>query len=240
MSSMIELEPTCFEEAIERKSWRDSMMEEYTSIIKNDVWEIVPRLQNKLVVSSKWIYKIKHAADGSIDKHKARCVARGFSKKEGVDYEETFSPVARYTSIRTIIYIATQMGWRIHQMDIKTAFLNGNIEEEVYLEQPKGFEVHDRANHVCRLKKTLYGLKQAPRAWYSKIHCYLQSIGFIKSDVDPNLYLLIKGWDFLILVLYVDDLFLTGEKTIIAASKQDLAKEFEMKDLVKKYSENSK
>ena len=137
MSNMIDLEPTCFEEAIVRKPWRDSMVEEYASIIKNDVWEIVPRPQNKSVVTSKWIYKIKHAADGSIDKHKARFVARGFSQKEGVDYEETFAPVARYTSIRTIIAIATQMGWRIHQMDVKTAFLNGSIEEEVYLEQPK-------------------------------------------------------------------------------------------------------
>jgi hypothetical protein len=116
-------------------------------------------------------------------------------------------------------------------MDVKTAFLNGNIEEEVYLEQPRGFEVHDRASHVCRLKKALYGLKQAPRAWYSRIDSYLQSIGFIKSDADPNLYLLIKGEDILILVLYVDDLFLTGAETLIAACKQDLAKEFEMKDL---------
>jgi hypothetical protein len=231
MSSMIDSEPTCFEEAIVRKPWRDSMVEEYASIIKNDVWEIVPRPQNKSVVNSKWIYKIKHAADGSIDKHKARFVARGFSQKEGVDYEETFAPVARYTSIRTVIAIATQMGWRIHQMDVKIAFLNGSIEEEVYLEQPKGFEVHDRASHVCRLKKALYGLKQAPRAWYSRIDNYLQSIGFIKSDVDPNLYLLMKDSNILILVLYVDDLFLTGAETLIAACKQDLAKEFEMKDL---------
>jgi hypothetical protein len=231
MSSMIESKPTCFEEAIVRKPWRDSMVEEYASIIKNNVWEIVPKPLNKSIVSSKWIYKIKHAADGSIDKHKARFVARGFSQKEGVDYEETFTPVAQYTSIRTIISIATQMGWRIHQMDVKTAFLNGNIEEEVYLEQPRGFEVHNRASHVCLLKKALYGLKQAPRAWYSRIDSYLQSIGFIKSDVDPNLYLLMKGEDILILVLYVDDLFLTGAETLIAACKQDLAKEFEMKDL---------
>jgi hypothetical protein len=147
-----------------------------------------------------------------------------------VDYEETFALVARYTSIRTIISIATQMGWRIHQMDAKTTFLNGNIEEEVYLEQPRGFEVHNRASHVCLLKKALYGLKQAPIAWYSRFDSYLQSIGFIKSD-DPNLYLLMKGEDILILVLYVDDLFLTRVETLIAAWKQDLAKEFEMKDL---------
>jgi hypothetical protein len=127
------------------------MVEEYASIIKNNVWEIVPRPLNKSVVNSKWIYKIKHAANGSIDKHNARSVARGFSQKEGVDYKKTFAPVAWYTSIRTIISIATQMGWRIHQMDVKTAFLNGNIEEEVHLEQPRDFEIHDRASHVCLL-----------------------------------------------------------------------------------------
>jgi hypothetical protein len=99
-------------------------------------------------------------------------------------------------------------------MDVKTAFLNGSIEEEVYLEQPKGFAVHDRASYVCRLKKALYGLKQAPRAWYSRIDSYLQSLGFIKSDADPNLYLLMKDSNILILVLYVDDLFLTGAKLL--------------------------
>jgi hypothetical protein len=136
MSDIIESELTCFEEAIKKQVWKDSMMEEYTSIMKNDVWEIVPRPKNKFVVSSKLIYKIKHAADGSIDKYKARFVARGFSQKEGVDYEETFAPMARYTSICAVMSIATQMGWKIHQMDVKTTFLNGNIEEEVYLEQP--------------------------------------------------------------------------------------------------------
>jgi hypothetical protein len=102
------------------------------------VWEILPKPKDKSVVSSKWIYKIKHAADGSIDKYKAR-----------VDDEETFAPVARYTSICAVIFIATQMGWKIHQMDVKTTFLNGKIEEEVYLEQPQGFEVHDITSHVC-------------------------------------------------------------------------------------------
>jgi hypothetical protein len=216
---MIESEPTCFEEAIGRNPWRDSMVEEYASLIKNNVWEIIPRPLTKFVVSSKWIYKIKRATNGSIHKHKARFVARGFSQK-GVDYEETFVLVVWYTYIRTVISIATQMGWKIHQMDVKTTFLNMNIEEEVYLEQPRGFEVHNREKHVYQLKKALYGLKQAPRALYSRIDSYLQSIGFIKSDVDPNLYLLIKGEDILILVLYVDDLFLIGEKILIVPASK--------------------
>ena len=111
--------------------------------MKNDVWDIVPRLEGKSVVYSKWIYKIKHAADGSIEKYKARFVARGFSQKEGIDYEETFAPVVRYTSIRAIMALASMMKWDLQQMDVKTTFLNGVIEEEVYIEQPQGFEVED-------------------------------------------------------------------------------------------------
>ena len=112
--------------------------------MKNDVWDIVPKPENKSVVSSKWIYKIKHATDGSIEKYKARFVARGFSQKEGIDYEETFAPVERYTSIRTIMALSSMMKWDLHQMDVKTTFLNGMIDEEVYIEQPQGFEVEDR------------------------------------------------------------------------------------------------
>jgi hypothetical protein len=117
------------------------MMEEYASIMKNDVWEVVPRPKGKKVVGSKWIYKVKHATDGSVDKCKARFVAKGFSQREGVDYEETFSPVARYSSIRAIISLAVEKGWHVHQMDVKTAFLDGIVEEEVYVEHPEGFEV---------------------------------------------------------------------------------------------------
>ena len=113
-------------------------------------------------------YKIKHVVDESIDKYKARFVSRGFSK-EGEDYDETFALVSRYTSIRAIISLPTSMGWSLHQMDVNTAFLNGVIEGEVYIEQPRGFEVHPRESHVCRLKKALYGLKQAPRAWYARL-----------------------------------------------------------------------
>eukprot|EP00253_Pinus_taeda_P014452 PITA_14452 len=120
------------------------------------------RSKDKSVVSSKWLYKIKHGADGSAEKFKARFVARGFSQKEGVDYDGIFATVARYTTICSIIALAASQGWNLHQMDVKTAFLHGSIKEEVYVEQPKGFEVQDRQTHVCRLKKALYGLKQAP------------------------------------------------------------------------------
>ena len=123
--------------------------------MKNDVWDVVPRPEGKSIVTSKWIYKIKHVADGSIEKHKVRFLACGFSQKEGIDYEETFAPVARYTSIRSVLALATVMKWKIHQMYVKTAFLNGVVEEKVYVEQPLGFETHDRESHVCRLKKAV-------------------------------------------------------------------------------------
>eukprot|EP00253_Pinus_taeda_P007659 PITA_07659 len=173
------------------------MVEEYASIIKNNVWEVVPRPKGKSVVTSRWLYNIKHVADGSIKKFKARFVARGFSQIKGVDYDETFVPVARYTSIRSLISITAKMGWQIHQMDVKTAFLNGVIEEEVYVEQRQGFE----------------------------------QMGFTKSDADPNLYYIIVRDDPLILLLYVDGLFIIGAERLISVCKEDLIMEFEMKDI---------
>jgi hypothetical protein len=183
------------------------------------------------VVSSRWLFKIKHPAGGSIENYKARFVAHGFSQKEGIDCEETFAPVARYTSIRTIIALAAKMKWKLHQMDVKTTFLNGLIEEEVYIEKPQGFEVEDRKSHVCRLKKALYGLKQVPRAWYGRIDSFLTSLGFTKSKADSSLYFKIMNNEPVILLLYVDDLFLTGEEKLITECKKRLASEFEMKDL---------
>jgi hypothetical protein len=231
MCDLLEEEPTCFEEAIQRKEWADAMTEEYQSILKNEVWEIVPRPKSKDVVSSKWLFKKKNAANGSIEKYKERFVARGFSQKEGIDYEETFAHVARYTSIETIIALAAKMKWKLHQMDVKIAFLNGVIEEEVYIEQPQGFEVEDKKSHAYRLKKALYGLKQAPKAWYGRIDSFLTSLGFTKSKVDSNLYFKVMNDEPVILLLYVDDLFLTREEKLITECKKTLASEFEMKDL---------
>ena len=162
------------------------MIEEYQSIMKNDVWYVVARPEGKLVVNSKWIYKIKHATDGSIEKYKERFVARGFSQKEGIDYEETFAPVARYTSIRSVLALAAVMKWKIHQLDVKTAFLNGVVEDEVYVEKPLSFETHDRPSHVCRLKKSLYSLKQESRTWYDRIDIFLSSLGFTNSKADSK------------------------------------------------------
>jgi hypothetical protein len=134
MSKCIVTEPSSFQEAVQDPTWVDAMVEEYDSIVKNSVWDIVPRPIDKSVVGSRWIYKVKQAADGSVEKYKARFVAWGFSQIEGIDYGETFASVARYSSIRSILALSAQMGWPIHQMDVKNAFLNGIIEEEVYIE----------------------------------------------------------------------------------------------------------
>eukprot|EP00253_Pinus_taeda_P021942 PITA_21942 len=177
------------------------MVEEYNYIMVNDVWEVMPRPQDRSMVGSRWIYKIKYAADDSVEKYKAKFVAKGYAQKEGIDYEETFTLVTRV------------------------------IEEEIYIEQPDGFKTHEKKSHVCRLKKALYGLKQAPREWYGRIDGYLQKMGFVKSDAYPNLYYLVVENEPLILVLYVDDLFLTGSSRLIGDCKKNLAMEFDMKYL---------
>jgi len=231
MSHIISSEPSSFEQETGQQVWKDSMMEEYQSIMKNDVWEIMSRPKGKSVVTSKWIYKIKHAADNNIDKYRARFVARGLSRKEGIDYDETFALVAKYTSIRDIISLAYVMDWNLHQMNVKTAFLNGVIENEVYIQQPEGFVVHGKKSHACKLKKALYRLKHTSRAWYSRIDGYLTSLGFTKSEAGPNPYNMMVGDDPVILALYVDDLFLPGSNKLIVRCKRELASEFEMKDL---------
>jgi hypothetical protein len=159
-------------------------------------------------------------------------VARGFSQGEGVDYDDTFATISRYTFIRSIIALAASMGWKLYHMDVKMTFLNGEIEEEFCIEQPEGFVVHNKISHVCRLKKALYGLNQAPRAWYEKMDGFLISLGFNKSDAYPKLYYHIDGNECLILVLYVDDLFLTSSERLISECKQALIAKFEMKDFV--------
>jgi hypothetical protein len=174
---------------------------------------------------------MKHSTNSSIEKYKARFVARGLSQIEGIDYEETFALVARYTLIRALLAIAAVMKWKVYQMDVKTCFLNDVVEEEVYVEQPQGFKTHDRKIRLCRLKKALYGLKQAPKAWYGRIDSFLMSLGFTKGKADPNLYYKVEDNGPVILLLYVDDLFLKGTRSSLLSAKRKIASEFEMKDL---------
>ncbi|KAL0396441.1 UNVERIFIED_CONTAM: Retrovirus-related Pol polyprotein from transposon TNT 1-94 [Sesamum calycinum] len=190
--NFIMLEPENFETAVKHKVWVQAMEEEIKMIEKNNTWELADRPKDKEVIGVKWIYKTKLNADGSIQKHKARLVAKGYSQLPGIDYTETFAPVARLDTIRALIAIAANKKWKIYQMDVKSAFLNGYIDEEIYVEQPQGFIAKGSEEKVLRLKKALYGLKQAPRAWYSRIDKYFMDRGFRRSLSEPTLYIRAK------------------------------------------------
>ncbi|KAL0322226.1 UNVERIFIED_CONTAM: Retrovirus-related Pol polyprotein from transposon RE1 [Sesamum calycinum] len=230
--NFIMLEPENFETAVKHKVWVQAMEEEIKMIEKNNTWELADRPKDKEVIGVKWIYKTKLNADGSIQKHKARLVAKGYSQLPGIDYTETFAPVARLDTIRALIAIAANKKWKIYQMDVKSAFLNGYIDEEIYVEQPQGFIAKGSEEKVLRLKKALYGLKQAPRAWYSRIDKYFMDRGFRRSLSEPTLYIKSQGNDTLIVSLYVDDLIYTGNnEKMIQDFKEDMMKTFEMSDL---------
>jgi hypothetical protein len=159
-----EVEPTCFEQAVENPKWDNAMDEEMASLDANATWELVALPKDKKTIGCKWVYKVKHNADGSVSRYKSRLVAKGYAQTYGIDYEKTYSLVAKMTTIRAIIAMATTKGWSLHQMDVKNVFLHGDLWEEVYMEQPPGYVDQTHLNLVCRLKKALYGLKQAPRA----------------------------------------------------------------------------
>ncbi|KAE8667942.1 hypothetical protein F3Y22_tig00112352pilonHSYRG00005 [Hibiscus syriacus] len=225
-------EPVSFQEAVQEKKWRDVMDEEIKAIEKNDTWELTSLPKGHKAICVKWVYKTKQNAKGEIERHKARLVAKGYSQKDGIDYDEVFAPVARLETIRLIISLAAQNKWKIQQMDVKSAFLNRVLEEEVYIQQPSGYEVKGHEDKVLVLKKALYGLKQAPRAWNSRIDKYFQENGFNKCPYEHALYIKIKDGDILIVCLYVDDLIFTGSNpSMFNEFKDVMMKEFEMTDM---------
>jgi len=208
------------------------MEEEYAALQDNNTWELVPRPAKANVVTGKWIFKHKFHADGSLDRYKARWVLRGFTQRPGVDYDETFSPVVKPATVRTVLTLAHSLDWPIHQLDVKNAFLHGTLSETVYCCQPTGFADPALPGHVCKLNKSLYGLKQAPRAWYSRFASFLLSLGFSEAKSDTSLFIYRRGTETVYLLLYVDDIVLTASSVqllhrVIAALK----KEFAMKDL---------
>ncbi len=154
-----EVEPTCFEQAVGNLKWDNAMDEEMAALDANVTWEFVALLEDKKAIGCKWVYKVKHNANGSVSKYKARLVAKAYAQTYGIDYEETYSSVAKITTIRTIISMAAAKGWSLHQMDVNNVFLHGDLHEEVYMEQPPGYVDQTHPNLVCRLKKALYGLK---------------------------------------------------------------------------------
>ena len=209
------------------------METEMKSLKENDVWELVELPKGKKKVGSKWVYKVKTGADGSVERYKARLVAQGYTQKFGTDYDETFSPVVRMESLRALLALSVQFGLQLHQVDVTTAFLNGELEEEVYMQQPKGFSREGEEHLVCKLKKSIYGLKQSPRCWNTALDKQLKEMGFIQSTSDPCIYV-DAGGDTFFIGVYVDDIVLAG-RTLerITEVKETLSQKFDIKDMGK-------
>eukprot|EP00253_Pinus_taeda_P005243 PITA_05243 len=234
MSKILNIvEPLNYEEASRSDEWRAAMHEEMESIYRNHTWDLVELPKGKTPIGCKWVYKPKINADGTVEKFKARLVAKGYSQQEGIDFDDTFAPVAKINTIRMLICLATKHKWKLHQLDVKSAFLNGELKEEIYLVQPPGFVKKGQEHFVCKLHKALYGLKQAPRSCYDKIDSFFVQHSFHKSLNDPNLYTKINKQRQIILIsLYVDDMIIIGNaNSLIKEIKQKMSQEFEMKDL---------
>ena len=185
------------------------MDEEYRSLMENYAWDLVPLPKRRKLVRCKWIYITKYALDGIVEILKERLVAKGFSQVEGIVYNETFALVAKMNSICLVLSLVALHNWEFHQMDVKYIFLHGDLQEEIYMEQPPEY-VQDISSLVCFPKQSLYGLKQAPRAWYAKMDSFLLDIGFSRFHSESNVYTNKVGNHLIILVLYVDDIILTG------------------------------
>jgi transposase InsO family protein len=229
---LAETEPVTLEEAMKNPKWLEAMKEEIRSIEKNLTWELVELPKGKKAIGVKWVYKVKFNPKGEVVKYKARLVARGFLQRHGVDYEEVFAPVARLETVRVVVAHASMQRWKIHQLDVKSAFLNGELEEEVYVEQPAGFVKQGSENKVLKLRKALYGLKQAPRAWNKKIDKSLINMGYLRCISEHGVYVKSGGGDVVILCLYVDDLLVTGNNEAkVTEFKKKMMNIFEMTDL---------
>jgi len=183
-------EPRSLKSALADQGWYRAMKDEMDALDENQTWILVPRTSQMNVIGCKWVYKTKLAPDGSLDRLKARLVAKGFHQEEGVDFTETFSPVVKHATIRIVLSVAIVQNWSIHQLDVKNAFLHGNLNETVYMEQPPGFVHPHKSQHVCLLKKSLYGLRQTSRAWFDKFSNFLLEVGFFCSTTDPSLFIL--------------------------------------------------
>jgi hypothetical protein len=208
------------------------MEEECAALHANHTWDLVQRPAQANVVTGKWVFRHKFHADGSFDRYKARWVLRGFTQRPGIDYDETFSPVVKPATVRTVLTLAHSQDWPIHQLDVKNAFLHGTLSETVYCSQPSGFPDSALPDHVCKLNKSLYGLKQAPRAWYSRFATHLSSLGFTEAKSDTSLFIYRHGTDTVYLLLYVDDIVLTDSSPqLLHRVIQALKQEFAMKDL---------
>jgi hypothetical protein len=190
------------------KKWLETMEDELSSMSSNGVWDLVEISDGAKKVGCKWVYKTKYDSKGKIKRVKARLVAKGFTQREGIDYTETFSPVSNKDSFQIVMALVAHYDLELHQMDVKIVFLNGDLQENVYMAQSEGFVMKGKEHMGYKLKKSIYGLKQASRQWYLKFDEVIKKFGFIKNQVDNYIYIKIKESMFIILVLYVDDILL--------------------------------
>ncbi|KAL9420128.1 hypothetical protein AB3S75_037830 [Citrus x aurantiifolia] len=224
--------PKSIQEALKVPEWKKAVREEMEALEKNRTWEMVYLPKGKLIVGCKWIFTVKYNSDGSLERYKARLVAKGFTQTYGVDYQETFAPVAKLNTIRILLSVAVNLEWPLFQLDVKNAFLNGELEEEVYMGAPPGFE--DKfGGKVCKLKKSLYGLKQSPRAWFERFTRFVRKEGYSQGQSDHTMFVKhTDGGKMAVLIVYVDDIILTGsDGDEMSRLKKHLASEFEIKDL---------
>ncbi|KAG5555080.1 hypothetical protein RHGRI_012571 [Rhododendron griersonianum] len=223
------VEPKNIKEAFIDECWVNAMHEELHQFERKNVWELVPRPSDLNIIGTKWIFKNKSNELGVVVRNKARLVAQGYTQVEGIDFDETFAPVARLESIRIMLAVACFLGFKLFQMDVNSAFLNGIIKEEVYVLQPKGFEDPHKLEHVYRLNKALNGLKQAPRAWYERLTTFLLSNDFVRGSVDKTLFVQRKGKHLLVVQIYVDDIiFGSTSPTLVNEFSDFMQSEFEM------------
>ena len=218
----------------DKEKWKKAMDEEMQSLVKNHTWKLARLPKGKKAISCKWVYAQKEGFPSKNDvRYKARLVAKGYAQKEGIDYNEVFSPVVKHSSIRILLALVAQFDMELVQMDVKTAFLHGDLEEEIYITQPDGFKVAGKENWVCKLNKSLYGLKQSPRQWYKRFDQFMIGQNYTRSNFDHCVYFrkLQDGY-FIYLLLYVDDMLIASRNQgEICRLKAQLSKEFEMKDL---------
>jgi hypothetical protein len=224
--------PRSYRAALADPNWWTAMEEEYSALLDNKTWDLVPRPSHSNIVTGKWVFKHKFTSDGSLERYKARWVLRGFTQRPGIDFFETFNPVVKPAIVQTVLSLALSHGWPIHQLDVNNAFLQGTLSETVYCAQPSGFEDSVHPDYVCRLNRSLYGLKQAPRAWYSRFASHLFQLGFTETKSDTSLFAYRKGEDMTYLLLYVDDIVLTASSmALLRRTIGALQQEFSLKDL---------
>jgi hypothetical protein len=211
-------EPRDVGHALSDSSWVNSMHDELENFERNQVWTLVDPLRDVNVIGTKWVFKNKQGEDGEIASNKARLIAQGFSQVEGLDHGETFAPIARLEAIRILLAFAASNRFKLYHVDVKTIFLNGVIQEEVFLRQPRGFENPKYPNRVYKISKALYGLKQAPRAWCARLKTFLLEHGHVMGSVDKTLFTLNHGTNFLLVQIYVDDIIFRGSSHTLVSS----------------------